>query len=52
MEKENLWQKFLCDGKVETYLMYKNQQKLKEMAKNDNQSVYNRRTDYTGTANR
>lgn len=52
MDIENLWQKFISDGRIETYLMYKNEQKLKEKTENDNKSVYNRRTDYKGTADR
>ena len=52
MQVDELWQNFLMDGRIETYLIYKKEQKLKEQTENDNKSVYNRRTDYTGTANR
>ena len=52
MNKEILWQNFLADGSVYSYLRYKSIENLKDNAQNDNKSVYNRGTGYQGTTNR
>lgn len=46
---DEYWEKFLKDGKVESYLNYKDHLKSQDSAANGANTVYNRRSDNQGT---
>lgn len=46
---DEYWQKFVSDGKVESYLNYKEHSKTQDYTENGTNTGYNRRTDNKGT---
>ncbi len=52
MAYDEYWNKFINDGKIESYLNYKEHLKTQGSVTDGTNSVYNRRTDNTGTTNR
>lgn len=52
MEQDEYWNKFICDGKIDSYLSYREHLKSKEFVNDGTNSAYGGRTDNTGTTNR
>ncbi len=46
---DEYWNKFISDGKIESYLSYKQHLNTQDSYKNDTNTVYDRRSDNKGT---
>lgn len=52
MDKDEYWNKFISDGKIESYLNYKQQVKSQDGNYDGTNAFDNRRPDNSGTTNR
>jgi hypothetical protein len=52
VDKDVYWSKFISDGKIESYLNYKEHLKTQDNSYDGTSASYDRRSDNSGTTNR